>query len=833
MIAFFRGNRYRIKGWIVPCFDYDGDYVSDIFVKMPVPDVIRSLKSDATTGLGYEEVSARQEKYGYNEIAAEKSHFLLNFLKKFWGLTAWLLEIIIFLSWLLQNYVDVAVVTGLLVLNSILSFSEERRSASAVKALQAELHVNARILRDGQWVVKDARELVPGDIIRARSGDFAPADAKIIDGNVTVDQSALTGESILVEKSGDDYLFSGSTIKNGEVSCIVVSTGVSTYFGKTTQLVQLARPKLHFESIITNVVRWLFGIVIALLAIAFLVAFLKSVDLLEILPLGLVVLLSAIPTALPVMLTITMALGSMELVRKGVLITRLNASEDAAGMDVICSDKTGTITANELVLASTLPRDGFTDQDVVACGAFASQEANQDPIDIAFLKAARQSHLLDMPHDTLDFTPFDPSSRRTEATIDASGETFKVMKGATRTIMDICGIDAGMQVEIESSLIPFSSKGYRAIAVARSADDGSIKLAGFAFLYDAPRQDSKEAIDALHDLGISIKMLTGDALPVAVEISKEIGMPGNIVRISDVKQMLSEKDRNIMEMIERSDGFAEIYPEDKYTIIKAFQDTNHIVGMTGDGVNDAPALKQAEVGIAVANATDIAKAAASVVLTNPGLSGIVNLVRTGRKIYERVVEWILNKITRTFQQTCVIVFAFLFTGRFIISTFGMILILFTTDFVKITLSTDNVKGQEKPVIWNVRDLVKVALVVGMIAVMESFAMLTIGFAVFNIGASPGTLETFSYEMLFFSAIFTVIALREKHHFWVSRPSKPIGYSLLFDAIFAVIISLTGLFSLAPIPIATTAFIICFSAIFFLIVNDFAKVSFIRRAHLTW
>jgi len=800
---------------------------------MPVVDVIQSLNSSMDMGLTSTEASLRLEKYGFNEVAEEKKHPLLVFIKKFWGLTAWLLEIIIVLSWLLQHYVDVVVISGLLVLNAFLSFNEEERASKAVKALKAELHVDARLLRDGSWERKYARELVPGDIIRARSGDFVPADAKIIDGVVLVDQSSLTGESTLVEKSIDGFLFSGSMIKNGEVTGIVVHTGVFTYFGKTTELVQQARPKLHIEGIINNVVRWLFGIVIVLLAIAFFVAFLKSINMLEILPLGLVVLLSAIPTALPVMLTVSMALGSTELVKKGVLITRLNASEDAAGMDMICTDKTGTITANELVLAAVLPHEGYTENDVEWLGALASQEANQDPIDIAFLKVARQRQLLDAPYLTREFIPFDAARRRTEATIEVNGEVFKVMKGASRTIMDLCGIEASEQADIEAGYASYSAKGFRAMAVARDGKDGTLSLAGFAFLYDAPRPDSNAAVKALTGLGISVKMLTGDALPVAVQISKEIGMGGNITRISDLKQVLSENSLEATSVIEISDGFAEILPEDKYTIIKALQGKNHITGMTGDGVNDAPALKQAEVGIAVANATDIAKAAASVVLTGPGLTNIVNLVQTGRKIYERIVEWIVNKIARTFQQTCVIVFAFLFTGNFIISTFGMILILFTTDFVKITLSTDNVQGQEKPVVWNVRNLVKVAMVVGSLAVVESFVILAIGMLFFNLSPNDGTLDMFSYELLFFSAIFTVLTLRERRHFWKSRPSKPLGYALLFDAIFATIISFTGFFSLAALPIITTLFIVSFSAVFFLVVNDLAKTFYIRLARITW
>jgi len=796
-------------------------------------EAVKLLKTNLDVGLTESEVESRLKQYGYNEVPEKRTNPLVRFVKKFWGLTAWMLELIIILSWILHKYADLYIVTGLLVVNSILSFAEEEKASSAVEALREKLQVNARVLRDGVWKVIPARELVPGDIIRVRPGDVVPADVKIVMGELGVDQSALTGESMEVEKRSDDVLYSGSVVRRGEANGVVVLTGVGTYFGRTTQLVQIARPKLHIEEVVSQVVRWLLVIVSALLSLALIVSVLRGVQLLEILPLMLVLLLSAIPVALPVMFTVSMAIGSMELARKGVLVTRLSASEDAATMNVLCVDKTGTITMNRLSIASVIPLNGFAEQDVILCGALASQEANQDPIDLAFITAAKQRGLINNLFVLKSFIPFDPQTRRTEAIVQKERQKFRTMKGAVGVIAQACELDEVAVRELEARTNEFTQRGHRTLAVARVDGQEQPRLVGLVTLYDAPRPDSKGLIKELKDLGISVKMLTGDALPIAREVAKEVGLGENVSRVAELEELAKENAAQAAEVAERSDGFAEIYPEGKYTVVKSLQAKGHVVGMTGDGVNDAPALRQAEVGIAVSNAADVAKGAASVVLIYEGLSSIVDLVKNGRMIYQRITTWIINKISRTILKSSFVVLAFLITGKYVISAFGMILVVFMTDFAKISLSTDNVRWSKKPETWNVTGLAKIAVILGVLMVVESLGLLYIGLRYFGLDANDQALQTFTFEILLYFAIFSLFAIRERRRFWDSMPSKTLLAVLLLDAIMAMIIATVGIPGLQPIPFVQTLSVIAYAFIFSLVVNDWIKFVLVKKTGISW
>jgi len=803
------------------------------FQKLKVDEVVKLLKSDLNVGLKGTEVESRLKQYGYNEVPEKKINPAVRFVKKFWGLTAWMLEIIIILSWILQRYADLYIVTVLLFLNSILGFAEEQKASSAVEALKKRLQVNARVLREGTWKIVPARELAPGDVVRVRSGDFVPADIKIITGELGVDQSALTGESMQVEKKSDDVLYSGSVVKRGEANGIVILTGAKTYFGRTTRLVQIARPKLHMEEVISNVVKWLLVIVVTLLSVAFLFSMLKGMNLLEILPLILVLLLSAIPVALPAMFTISMAIGSMELVKKGVLVTRLSASEDAAIMNILCVDKTGTITMNKLSLANVIPLNGFNEQEVIFYGYLASQEANQDPIDLAFIAAAKQKNLIDPSFVQKNFVPFDPKIRRTEASVQKNKQEFHVMKGAVNVIAQACGLNESATRELESRIDEFAMKGYRTLAVAKTADKNQPKLVGLVTLYDMPRPDSKQLIGELKELGISVKMLTGDALPIAKEIAKDVGLGKNVVKVSDLKKLTEEDPREAAEVAEKSEGFAEIYPEDKYIIVKSLQATKHVVGMTGDGVNDAPALRQAEVGIAVSNATDVAKGAASVVLTNEGLTGIIDLVKNGRVIYERITAWILSKIIRTLQIATFVVLSFLFTGSYVVSAFAIILYFFMTDFVKISLSTDNQRWSKKPNTWNITSLVKASVILSLLVIVESIGLLYIALNYFHLTADEQVLYTFTFEILFYSAMFLILNVRERGHFWDSRPSKTLLIAITLSIIAATVVVTIGIPGLESVPFTLTLFVISYSAAFSLIFNDLVKFILVEKTEVRW
>ena len=802
------------------------------------PDNLKSeevadlLDSNTKAGLKSAEVEAKLRQYGFNDVPEKKPIPIITFAKKFWGLTAWMLEIIIVLSWFLQRYADLYIVTGLLVFNAVLGFVEEQRASSAVDALKERLRVNARVLRDGAWKIVPARELVPDDVVRIRPGDFVPADVKI-QSLVAVDQSALTGESQVVEKKPNDVLYSGSIVKRGESNGIVVSTGVKTYFGRTVQLVQLAQPKLHIEEVVSNVVRWLLGIVAALIAVTFVISIFRSFDLPNLLPIVLVLLLSAIPVALPAMFTTSLAIGSRELSKKGVLVTRLSAVEDAATMNVLCADKTGTITINKLSIAHVTPLNGFTENEVILYGALASQEANQDPIDLAFIDSAKRENLLSDKFVQKSFVPFDPERRRTEATIKKGTDEFKVMKGAVRAIAVASGLEENNIRQLEARSEKFAAEGYRILAVAKTDVYGQPQLVGLSTLHDMPRPDSKQLIQELKELGISVKMLTGDALPTAKEIAGEVGLSENVISASALKDLMKADPIEAAEVAEKSDGFAEVYPEDKYTIVKSLQAEKRIVGMTGDGVNDAPALRQAEVGIAVSNATDVAKGAASVVLMNEGLTSIVDLVKNGRVIYERITAWILSKVVRTLQIATFVVLSFLLTGTYVVSAFAIILYFFLTDFVKIAMSTDNLCWSKKPDMWNITGAVKTSLVLGFLVIAESFGLLYIALNFFRIPLNDPALYTFTFEVLFYSAMFLIFNVRERHHWWFSKPSWTLLIAATVSIVVATAIVTVGIPGLKPLPLTQTLFVIVLSAVSSLVLNDSLKSFLVKKGKLSW
>ena len=772
-------------------------------------------------GLSPDEIQRRLKEYGYNEVPEKKVNPLLKLAKKFWGVTPWMLEFTVAMELVLGKMIEAYVIFGLLVFNAAVSYIQEEKANSAVALLRKRLMVNARVKRDGEWGLIAARELVPGDLLRLRTGDMVPADAQVIDGHLDVDQSALTGESLTVERKEGEVLYSGSIVKGGEATGIVTMTGLKTYFGRTAELVQIARPRLHIEEMISKVVRWLLVMVAVSVAAGMGLALLRGIDPLEIAPLTVILLVSAIPVALPTMFTISMALGSLELSKKGAIVTRLDAIEDAATMDVLCADKTGTITMNRLTVADALPVGNYLKKEVILYGALASQEANQDPIDLAFISKAREIGLPLDKYKQVGFVPFDPSTRRTEADLESEGRRIYAVKGAVNTIIRLCR-DCNEELgRLQQEVEVLSAKGYRVLAVAEGPSGDEAELVGFAALYDKPREDSPKLISELKSLGVKVKMLTGGALPIAKEVAGQAGLGENIVKVSDLKDHI--EDGATLRAIEESDGFAEIYPEDKYLIVKSLQARGHFVGMTGDGVNDAPALRQAEVGIAVSNATDIAKQASSAVLTAEGFGGIFDMVVIGRMVYQRVTSWTINKIIRTFKRVVFIVLAFVLTGKFVVSTFNMILLLFLSDYVTLSISTDKVRYSKSPERWNATALVKLGVLYGSMIVAESLLILYLGMNYFGLGDDLETLRTFIFVWLTLSGYFTVLSVRERRHFWDSRPSKWLAMALVVNTAVVYLISTMGLPGLAPISPAMYLFIFAYGLVTCLLVNDLVKV----------
>jgi H+-transporting ATPase len=793
-----------------------------------VSDTLAALHVNPETGLSKEEIDARRKEHGYNEVAEKRGHPVLMLLGKFWGLSAWMLELIMALSAVLHKYSDLVVVGALLVVNAVLSYAQEHRAAGVVETLRRRLQVSARVLREAKWLIVPARELVPGDIIRARPGDIVPADLKLLTGAMSVDQSALTGESQDADKVPGDVLSSGSVVRHGEGNAVVLLTGAKTYFGRTTELVQQARPKLHIEAVVAKVVRWLFVIVGALLGVVVVLSLVRGAQLLEMLPLLLVLLMSAVPVALPVMFTVSMAVGSKELAKRGVLVTRLSAAEDAATMDVLCADKTGTITMNQLAITGMIPLENASETDVLVAGALASQEANQDPIDLAFLAAAKERNIFDtLPKVTpISFAPFDAKNRRTEAIVELSGERLRVMKGAVRTIAEACGFQPHAIDALEARVSESALKGYRILAVARGPEMGTPALVGLVTLYDPPRLDAKQLIAELRDMGVQVKMLTGDALAVASEIAKGVGLP-NIRRVADLRAASTLAGNETVDLLAGADGFAEVYPEDKYIVVQHLQAAGHVTGMTGDGVNDAPALRQAEVGIAVSTATDVAKGAASVVLTEPGLTNILTLVEQGRTIYQRILTWIINKISRTILKAAFVAIAYVWTGKFVISAFAMLLLVFMTDFAKIALATDRVRPSRKPETWNIGGFITMSVVLGVAMLLEALFLLYLCWSRFGLASNDNALYTFSFLTMLYLGVFSIVSARERRRFWATMPSRTLVTALIADAVTGTVLTFVGLPGLLPLLWWQTLAIFCYAMVSSLVVNDTLKVAMIR------
>jgi plasma-membrane proton-efflux P-type ATPase len=793
-----------------------------------VPDTLAALRVNPDTGLTNAEVDGRRKEHGYNEVAETKGHPVLMFLGKFWGLSAWMLELIMVVSAALGKFSDLAVVGALLVVNAVLSFVQEHRAAGVVETLRRRLQVSARVRREASWQVIPARDLVPGDIVRVRPGDIIPADVKLLTGALSVDQSALTGESKDADKAPGDVLSSGSVVRRGESNGVVLLTGAKTYFGRTTELVQQARPKLHLDAVVAKVVRWLFAIVGAMLGVVIVLALVHGSPLLEMVPLLLVLLMSAVPVALPVMFTVSMALGARELAKRGVLVTRLSAAEDAATMDVLCVDKTGTITMNQLAVTGVIPLEHATEADVLSAGALASQEANQDPIDLALLAAAKERHVFEgRPAATpVSFAPFDAKNRRTEAVVEQNGQRLRVMKGALETVAQACGLKPPAIEALEAKAGESALKGYRTLAVARGPETGAPALLGLVTLYDPPRPDAKQLIAELRDLGVPVKMLTGDALPVAREIGQGVGL-SNIRRVADLKAAGAQAGNEAVDLLAGADGFAEVYPEDKYIVVQHLQAAGHVTGMTGDGVNDAPALRQAEVGIAVSTATDVAKGAASVVLTEPGLTNIVALIGQGRAIYQRILTWIINKISRTILKAAFVAIAFVATGKFVISAFVMLLLVFVTDFAVITLATDHVRPSKKPETWKIGGFVAVSVALGVAMVAETLFFLWIAWSHFGLATDDNALYTFSFLILLYFAVFSIVSVRERRWFWATRPSKIFLSTLAAEAIAGTVLTFAGLPGIVPLPWWQTLAIFVYAMVACLGLNDAVKVAMIQ------
>lgn len=783
---------------------------------------------DVASGLETQEVQKRLAKYGYNEVPEKKERLLASLRKRFWGIIPWMLEATALVTLVLGKYADTLVIVALLLFNAGMSLWREGKARAATAALKQRLRIQSRVNRDGKWIIIPARELVPGDLVRIRIGDLLPADVKIIDGSVGLDQSALTGESIVVDKSLGEVAYSGSAVKRGEATGVVSATGTRTYFGKTVSLLRMAKPKLHMEEITARVARYLAIFVLAALLIVFIYALFTGFQLAVLLPLAGVLLVASVPVAMPTMFTVNMALGSAMLARQGVLVTRLSAAEDAATMDVLCADKTGTLTMNKLFVEEALPLNGSNRADVLLYGALASKEANQDPIDVAFLAAVTEAKIPLDAYQQTEFVPFDPQTRMTEARIHKNGKAFLVGKGSFEAICAVCHLPEKDVAALSQQAEALSAKGLRAIAVARGDDRSSLQIMGLVGVADRIREDSRATLKQIRELGIEIKILTGDALPIARNVAQQVGLAGNVTTMSKVQE--AEAQANPLDsIIEESHGIAQIYPEDKFTIVKALQRLGHIVGMTGDGVNDAPALGQAEVGIAVKNATDIAKDSASAVLTAEGLGGTIAMIKTSRTIYQKIYSWALMMVSRKLHIIGYILVMMLLIRSFMLSITGTVILLFLGDFVSMAISWDKVRfASLKPDSFKVSRLFGVGGGLGILMIIESAAFTVAALSIFGLTGNVDKIYTFGFAYLNLAGVFTLMIVRERDHFWKSWPSRMLGITVLAETLLVVVISIVGVLEMAPLGYVPALAVLGYTLLVTFLINDPVKVYLIRK-----
>ncbi|MHB1697030.1 MAG: plasma-membrane proton-efflux P-type ATPase [bacterium] len=777
-----------------------------------------SESQNSSKGLSSEEAKKLLEQYGPNEITEERPNQLLFFLKKFWGPIPWMLEATLILEIVFGKVVNAVIIGFLLTFNAVLGFFHEQKAQGAVELLKKKLQVTARVLRDGNWVMLPARELVPGDYVRLRMGDFAPADLEIVEGHVDVDQSALTGESLPVEKGEKDTIYSGSIIRRGEISGNITATGAKSYFGKTTELVKMAKVPSQAEMLIMSIIKYLLAIDIVLVVAIFIYAIVVGISMKDMLPFALILLIASVPVALPPTFTLSNAIGSLALSKEGVLTTRLSAIQDSAAMEILCSDKTGTLTLNELTLSTIRPHGNFTEQDLLKMASLASEEATMDAIDKVIIDKAKELNI-DIPKKS-KFIPFDPATKRSEGFFETDGKKYVAIKGSPLIIKQF---DPSVDWEGESE--KFASRGERTIAVLGGEEGTTPKFYGLLALSDPVRPDSKEVISKLKELGVSVKMLTGDNTSTALNIAEKLGITGQICDYNGLKK---DGKVELKPEVLNCEVYAGIFPEDKYNLVQALQkEGKEVIGMTGDGVNDAPALKQAQVGVAVSSATDVAKAAASLVLINAGLSGMITAVETGRSVYQRLFSYISNKIVKTVQIGLFLALGLLIFGKtFDIKGLPLIILLliFTNDFVTMSLSTDNVKYSSKPNKWNINELMAVSMAFSFGWLIYIFGVYIAGWKLLNL-SGPG-LDTLIFLGLVFSGHANIFLVREKSYLWNSMPSKPLLIAEFGGIILSILMAFYG-WLIAPVSLGVILYMVIFTLIY-MVLLDFVKVPILRK-----
>jgi H+-transporting ATPase len=787
-------------------------------------------KSPGSTpvGLTDAEVTPRRAQFGYNELPEKHENLVLKLAGYFWGPIPWMIEAAVVLSAIVGHWLDFGIILLLLAANAIVGFWEEYQAGNAIAALKAKLALMARTKRNGAWTSIPARELVPDDVVRLRLGEIVPADAKLLEGDsIEIDQSALTGESLPVTRKTNESVYAGSIVRQGEIDAQVTGTGPRTYFGMTAKFVEEAHTVSHFQQAVLRIGNYLIVIAVALVSLILIVALSRGDSPLETIQFALVLTVAAIPVAMPTVLSVTMAVGARSLARREAIVSRLVAIEELAGMNLLCSDKTGTLTKNQLTLGKPFCIGGNSAQSVIANAALASRAEDQDPIDLAVLGGVGDGAAI-VDDRVLHFRPFDPVSKRTEATVAGrNGAEFQVAKGAPQAILSLLESSADVASQVEQAVGDFAARGYRSLGVARADKGAPWRYLGVLPLFDPPREDSRETITAARQMGIDVKMVTGDQVAIGKEVAGQVGLGTNILDaalFADSKQL---DGRALADTIERADGFAQVFPEHKYKIVEVLQQEGYIVGMTGDGVNDAPALKKADAGIAVSGATDAARAAADIVLLTPGLSVIIDAIKESRKIFERMNSYATYRIAETIRVLLFMTLAILVFNFYPVTAVMIVLLALLNDGAILSIAYDRVRYSDQPQAWNMRHVLGLATALGIAGVLASFGMFYLCERVLEISPDAKTKEdmikTLMYLKLSVAGHLTIFVTRTRGPFWSIRPAAVLLAAVVGTQAVATLIAVYGVFDLmVPIGWGWALFVWVYALGWFLF-NDCLKL----------
>ena len=782
---------------------------------LPLAEVEKRLGFSAG-GLSQEEAKKRLIQYGPNELEEKKANQFLKLLTYFWGPIPWMIEAAVILSAVLEHWPDFSIILVLLLANAGVGFWEERQAGKAIEALKAQLAIKARVKRDGKWITPPARELVPGDVIRLRMGDIVPADARLLEGDpVEVDQSALTGESLPATRKTGEALFAASIIRQGESGALVYATGTNTYFGKTAELVQDAETISHFQKAVLKIGTFLIILAAAMVALIIVVSLVRGDAFLTTLQFALVLTVAAIPVAMPTVLSVTMAVGARLLAKRKAIVSRLVAIEELAGVDILCSDKTGTLTQNKLTLGDPFGVSGVAPEQVILDAALASRADNDDTIDLAVLAGVTDAKALRGYH-VVHFQPFDPVHKRTEATVKATGgKTFRVSKGAPQVILELAANSRQVKADVDRAVNDFAARGFRSLGVARAEGTGPWQFVGVLPLFDPPRRDAKATIATALQMGVKVKMVTGDALAIAQETAKTLGMGTAILDAAGLGDVKRKETASAAEAIENADGFAQVFPEHKFHIVDVLQKRGHIVGMTGDGVNDAPALKKADCGIAVSSATDAARAAASIVLTTPGLSVIIEAIKESRRIVQRMNSYAIYRIAETLRVLLFVSLTILIFNFFPVTAVMIVLLALLNDGAILSIAYDNVHYKDQPEAWNMRLVLGMASVLGIVGPVAAFGLFYLGDRVFHLGHPQ--LQTLMYLMLSVAGHLTIFLARTRGPFWSIRPARILWMAVVGTQTLATLIAVFGIF-MTPLGWGWAALVWGYALVWFLVTD---------------